>query len=57
MLYPECTLIQNETVSFKKPKIKFWKMQYSSCLFCSFISKPPIPIFDREHTVRKRSYK
>ena len=48
MLYPECTLIQNETVSFKKSKIKFWKKQYCSCFFCSFISKPPIPTFFSE---------
>ena len=37
------TLIQNETVSFKKSKIKFCKMQYCSCLFFFFLSRPPIP--------------
>jgi len=37
------TLIQNETVSFKKSKIKFWKTQICSCLFCSSISRPPFP--------------
>ena len=35
------TLIQNETVLFKKSKIKFWKKHYCSCLFCFSISRPP----------------